>query len=149
MNYTDEAFADGSARRHPVQPKRRFCKITGCTRIVKSQGLCQRHGAKPRQCRIAGCTKQAQGSFEKMCSTFSRFLCDSIDPSADLYVCIHLVHFSFICILLRMSLQSSPHSLYCWSMCPSECASRLSSPRRRCCSRAQLCFCSWRRLSYK
>ena len=50
-----------------VKHKRRFCKHEGCTRIVKSQGLCQRHGAKPRICKVKGCDKQAQGNFDKMC----------------------------------------------------------------------------------
>jgi hypothetical protein len=56
---------------HPnkvLKHKRRFCREGGCDRIVKSQGLCQRHGAKPKKCRILGCPKQAQGSFKGMCS---------------------------------------------------------------------------------
>ena len=52
-----------------LKHKRRFCRIEGCTRIVKSQGLCQRHGAKPRKCKIEGCEKQAQGNFDKMCKS--------------------------------------------------------------------------------
>ena len=47
-----------------VKHKRRFCKVEGCERIVKSQGLCQRHGAKPRLCKVKDCTKQAQGNFD-------------------------------------------------------------------------------------
>jgi len=47
-----------------VKHKRRFCRIEGCERIVKSQGLCQGHGAKPRLCKVEGCTKQAQGNFD-------------------------------------------------------------------------------------
>ena len=47
-----------------VKHKRRFCRVEGCERIVKSQGLCQRHGAKPRLCKVDGCTKQAQGNFD-------------------------------------------------------------------------------------
>ena len=50
-----------------VKHKRRYCKMEGCDRIVKSQGLCQRHGAKPRKCRIPDCPKQAQGNFDGMC----------------------------------------------------------------------------------
>jgi hypothetical protein len=49
--------------------KRRYCCTGGCTRIVKSQGLCQRHGAKTRQCRVEGCLKQAQGNFDGMCKS--------------------------------------------------------------------------------
>jgi len=47
-----------------VKHKRRFCRIEGCERIVKSQGLCQRHGAKPRLCKVVNCGKQAQGNFD-------------------------------------------------------------------------------------
>ena len=50
-----------------VKHKRRFCRIEGCERIVKSQGLCQRHGAKPRLCKVDGCEKQAQGNFDGTC----------------------------------------------------------------------------------
>lgn len=50
-----------------LKHKRRFCSVEGCGRIVKSQGLCQRHGAKPKTCKVEGCTKQAQGNFDKMC----------------------------------------------------------------------------------
>jgi hypothetical protein len=52
-----------------LKHKRRYCRTEGCTRIVKSQGLCQRHGAKPRQCRVANCGKQAQGNFDGMCKS--------------------------------------------------------------------------------
>lgn len=48
--------------------KRRYCRVPGCNSVVKSQGCCQKHGAKPKQCRIHGCVKQAQGSFDGMCS---------------------------------------------------------------------------------
>jgi len=58
------AAPQGASTRH----KRRFCKKDGCSRIVKSQGLCQGHGAKPKLCRVEGCTKQAQGNFDRMCS---------------------------------------------------------------------------------
>ena len=47
--------------------KRRFCRIDGCDKIVKSQGLCQRHGAKTRMCKMENCSKQAQGNFDGMC----------------------------------------------------------------------------------
>ena len=50
-----------------VKHKRRYCNIGGCTKIVKSQGLCQRHGAKTRKCKVDGCEKQAQGNFDGMC----------------------------------------------------------------------------------
>ena len=50
-----------------VKHKRRYCKVEGCTRIVKSQGVCQGHGAQPRPCHVSGCTKQAQGGYAGMC----------------------------------------------------------------------------------
>ena len=50
-----------------VKHKRRYCRIASCSRIVKSQGLCQRHGAKTRKCSVDGCDKQAQGNFDGMC----------------------------------------------------------------------------------
>jgi len=53
-----------------VKHKRRYCKTPGCTKIVKSQGLCQRHGAVAKKCKVEGCPKQAQGNFNRMCSTF-------------------------------------------------------------------------------
>eukprot|EP00977_Amphora_coffeiformis_P006386 scaffold1361_cov165-Amphora_coffeaeformis.AAC.8 len=62
-----------------LKHKRRFCKINGCERIVKSQGLCQRHGAKPRKCKMEGCSKQAQGNFDGMCK--SHFKASKADPN--------------------------------------------------------------------
>ena len=56
----------------PLKHKRRFCKVVGCTRIVKSQGVCQRHGAKSTKCKIEGCAKQAQGSYNGMCKAHAR-----------------------------------------------------------------------------
>lgn len=56
----EEHGAHGGKLKH----KRRYCRIEGCERIVKSQGLCQRHGAKPRLCKVQGCEKQAQGNFD-------------------------------------------------------------------------------------
>jgi hypothetical protein len=52
-----------------LKHKRRYCRAADCTRIVKSQGLCQRHGAKPRKCQAEGCEKQAQGNFDGMCKS--------------------------------------------------------------------------------
>ena len=52
-----------------VKHKRRFCRVEGCEKIVKSQGLCQRHGAKPRLCKVKDCTKQAQGNFDGKATT--------------------------------------------------------------------------------
>jgi len=61
---TNAQFAETSMF---LKHKRRYCRIDGCNSIVKSQGLCQRHGAKPKTCKVEGCTKQAQGNFDKMC----------------------------------------------------------------------------------
>lgn len=55
-----------------LKHKRRFCKVDGCSRIVKSQGVCQRHGAKPRKCRVVDCPKQAQGNYDGMCKAHFR-----------------------------------------------------------------------------
>ena len=59
--------SDESAKK--LKHKRRYCRHEGCTSIVKSQGLCQRHGAKPRMCKVDRCTKQAQGNFDGMCKS--------------------------------------------------------------------------------
>jgi hypothetical protein len=64
-----------------LKHKRRYCRAEGCDRIVKSQGLCQRHGAKPKICLVNGCTKQAQGNFDGMCSTLNEFfVCRTVPP---------------------------------------------------------------------
>lgn len=47
--------------------KRRFCRYPGCTKVIKSQGHCQRHGAKAKRCKVEGCEKQAQGTHDGMC----------------------------------------------------------------------------------
>ena len=55
-----------------AKAKRRYCKMESCERTVKSQGLCQSHGAKPCKCKISGCDKQAQGNFKNMCKSHFR-----------------------------------------------------------------------------
>jgi len=47
--------------------KKRLCRFPGCTRVIKSQGHCQRHGAKAKRCKVEGCDKQAQGTHNGMC----------------------------------------------------------------------------------
>eukprot|EP00980_Cylindrotheca_fusiformis_P001138 scaffold318_cov110-Cylindrotheca_fusiformis.AAC.10 len=47
--------------------KKRLCRTPGCNRVIKSQGHCQRHGAKAKRCKVAGCDKQAQGTHDGMC----------------------------------------------------------------------------------
>jgi hypothetical protein len=67
---TDEAVKETASPDISVGlPKRRYCRAVDCTRIVKSQGLCQSHGAKPRLCRVEWCGKQAQGNFNGMCKS--------------------------------------------------------------------------------
>ena len=34
--------------------KKRLCKVEGCQRVIKSQGLCQRHGASAKRCKVPG-----------------------------------------------------------------------------------------------
>ena len=46
---------------------KRICSFPGCNKTVKSQGACQRHGARPKQCKVKDCPKQAQGNFDGMC----------------------------------------------------------------------------------
>mmetsp|Transcript_18752 Transcript_18752/g.45265 ORF Transcript_18752/g.45265 Transcript_18752/m.45265 type:complete len:526 (+) Transcript_18752:147-1724(+) len=47
--------------------KKRLCRVEGCQRVIKSQGLCQRHGASAKRCKVQGCDKQAQGTHDGMC----------------------------------------------------------------------------------
>ena len=44
--------------------KKRLCRHAGCCRVIKSQGLCQKHGAKAKRCKVEGCEKQAQGTHD-------------------------------------------------------------------------------------
>ena len=60
--------AKAQTRIHRVRHGPRYCTTPGCYRTVKSQGVCQRHGAVAKKCKILGCGKQAQGNFSKMCS---------------------------------------------------------------------------------
>jgi len=46
---------------------KRMCRFPGCTKVIKSQGHCQRHGARAKRCRVEGCDKQAQGTHDGMC----------------------------------------------------------------------------------
>ena len=59
-------------KHRPLKHKRRYCKVAGCTKIVKSQGLCQRHGARSTKCKIPACPKQAQGNHNGMCKAHDR-----------------------------------------------------------------------------
>jgi hypothetical protein len=52
---------------NPWKKPKRLCRYPGCNRVIKSQGHCQRHGAKAKRCRIEGCDKQAQGTHDGMC----------------------------------------------------------------------------------
>ena len=54
-----------AARAAPAERKKsKTCKFPGCNKSIKSQGHCQKHGAKPKRCRVAGCEKQAQGTHD-------------------------------------------------------------------------------------
>lgn len=68
-----------------LKPKR-LCRFPGCTKTIKSQGHCQRHGARSKRCRVDGCEKQAQGTHDGMCKRHwkVRILCvfqDSTETS--------------------------------------------------------------------
>lgn len=61
--------------------KKRLCRFPGCNKVIKSQGHCQRHGAKAKRCKVDGCDKQAQGTHDGefdfwllILATFSLFL---------------------------------------------------------------------------
>ena len=55
-----------SAKRKASRPKR-LCRFPGCGKAVKSQGACQKHGAKPKKCKVPDCNRQSQGNFDGMC----------------------------------------------------------------------------------
>jgi hypothetical protein len=63
------ALPQGAAKKAAKRTKtpKRECRFPGCTRHVKSQGHCQRHGAQAKRCKVPGCTKQAQGTHDGMC----------------------------------------------------------------------------------
>ena len=60
--------------------KKRVCKISGCSRSVKAQGHCQKHGAKIKRCKAPGCNSQAQGSHEGYCKRHWQERLDPEDP---------------------------------------------------------------------
>jgi hypothetical protein len=81
VNTTDApASSHVAAANNNLKHKRRFCRIDGCERIVKSQGLCQRHGASPRKCKVDGCDKQAQGNFDRMCKSHFKAMKRAMTP---------------------------------------------------------------------
>ena len=49
--------APGTHRRtnSDTNRKKRLCRFPGCTRVIKSQGHCQRHGAKAKRCKVRVC----------------------------------------------------------------------------------------------
>ena len=68
----DSSYAQGQPQQqHSPQDsttrKRRICLFPGCTKVVKSQGHCQAHGAKTKRCSVEGCDKQAQTTHDGMC----------------------------------------------------------------------------------
>lgn len=62
---------------------KRLCRYPGCTRVIKSQGHCQRHGAKAKRCRVDGCDKQAQGTHDGMCKRHWKAIHFPEAPKAD------------------------------------------------------------------
>ena len=56
-------MADDDDRGGTLPKKRRLCRYPGCTKVIKSQGHCQRHGARAKRCKMDGCDKQAQVRF--------------------------------------------------------------------------------------
>lgn len=59
--------AEANAAAASLAKKKRLCRYPGCVRVIKSQGHCQRHGARAKRCKVEGCEKQAQGTHEGMC----------------------------------------------------------------------------------
>lgn len=51
---------------------RRECRFPGCTKTIKSQGHCQKHGARAKRCKVDNCLKQAQGNYDGMCKSHWR-----------------------------------------------------------------------------
>jgi hypothetical protein len=49
------------------EKRKRQCRFPGCTKTIKSQGHCQKHGARAKRCKVASCEKQAQGTHQGMC----------------------------------------------------------------------------------
>jgi len=62
--------------------KRRLCRYPGCTKVIKSQGHCQRHGARAKRCKVEGCDKQAQGTHDGMCKRHWKALNFPVAPAA-------------------------------------------------------------------
>lgn len=62
--------------------RKRLCRFPGCERVIKSQGHCQRHGARAKRCRYpGGCDKQAQGTHEGMCKRHWRIVQNQNKPT--------------------------------------------------------------------
>ncbi len=53
-------LTDDDGKGSNLPKKRRLCRYPGCTKVIKSQGHCQRHGARAKRCKMDGCDKQAQ-----------------------------------------------------------------------------------------
>lgn len=65
-NNNDGESATATAQPKPTRAKR-ICRFPGCTKQIKQQGHCQRHGANVRLCKVPDCTKQAQTGHDQMC----------------------------------------------------------------------------------
>ena len=99
------------------EKKKRLCRFPGCTKVIKSQGHCQRHGAKAKRCKVEGCDKQAQGTHEGKL-VYDEFvsclfcLCITV-VAVGVFCVVRLSHF----ILLPTSAALSMYSILSVGMC--------------------------------
>ena len=63
-HYTPTVAGKAEVKKPAAAKKKRICKFPGCTKTVKAQGHCQRHGAKTKRRKVPDCTSQAQGSHD-------------------------------------------------------------------------------------
>ena len=90
--------------------KRRLCRYPGCTKVIKSQGHCQRHGARAKRCKVAGCDKQAQASTQPMCffEFFKFFLTRTADTHrVPMMACVSVIGSKFTSLHLQSNRKTS------------------------------------------
>ena len=63
----DAAGPAATGAKHKASKPKRLCRFPGCGKVVKSQGACQKHGAKPKKCKVPDCNRQSQGNADGMC----------------------------------------------------------------------------------
>jgi hypothetical protein len=110
-----------------LKHKRRYCRQSGCHRIVKSQGLCQKHGAIPKKCKMMDCEKQAQGSFNGMCSK-SFIPIDFVPTHSQNYLGITFVSFTHSAFLHKINHRSKTESHFRSLGCVACTTSSISYP---------------------